>query len=127
MRRSFYLIFILILAAAMKLSAADIKDEIRTFEVDGRERNYFLHLPENVTENAPLVFVFHGYGGSAKGMIRFSGMNEVADKNGFAVCYPQAFLGDDNKNSWNAGYSNPEVDDVKFLSSLAVYLRKNTT
>lgn len=102
----------------------DIVNKKQIFTIDGRERNYFLHLPANRTENTPLVFVLHGYGGTAKGTIRFSGMNAVADKHGFAVCYPEGSLGKDNKNSWNAGYSNVEVDDVKFLSNLAQYLHK---
>ena len=99
-------------------------DKIRTFEMDGRERSYFLHLPENITKNAPLVFTLHGYGGDAKSMMTYSKMNEVADKNGFAVCYPQGYLGPDQKNSWNAGYSNDAVDDVKFLTALAKHLQQ---
>jgi polyhydroxybutyrate depolymerase len=67
----------------------------------------------------------HGYGGSAKDMQQFSGMNKVADNNKFAVCYPQGNFGEDKKNSWNAGYSNDDVDDVKFLCELAKFLHKN--
>jgi len=106
------------------LSAQDVQDEKYTFNLDGRERIYYLHFPEKLAEKAPLVFVFHGYGGSAKKMIDYSKMNAVADQNGFAVCYPQGVYGSDNKNSWNAGYSNPDVDDVKFISSLARHLQE---
>ena len=96
----------------------------RIFEIDGRKRVYYLHLPEKLAPNAPLVFTLHGYGGNAKGMIANAKMNEVANKNGFAVCYPQGYLGTDGKNSWNARYSNDEVDDVKFLTELAKYLQE---
>lgn len=92
------------------------------FEVDGRLRVYYLYLPEKLPENSPLVFVLHGYGGSAKEIIEYFGMNKVADENGFAVCYPQGNFGEDKKNSWNAAYSNDDVDDVKFLSKLAAFL-----
>lgn len=95
-----------------------------TFTIDGRQRIYYMHIPENLSDKAPLVFVFHGYGGNAKSMMEYSGMNPVADENGFAVCYPQGVYGEDEKNSWNAGYSNPDVDDVKFLSSLARHLQE---
>ncbi len=94
------------------------------FEIDGRKRVYYLHLPEKLARNSPLVFTLHGYGGTAKGMIKDAKMNEVANKNGFAVCYPQGYLGADGKNSWNARYSNDDVDDVKFLTKLAQYLQK---
>jgi polyhydroxybutyrate depolymerase len=124
MKGTKYLIFIPALIISSKIFAQAIEYDKHTIKIDGHERIYFLHLPENLPENAPLIFAFHGYGGSAKGIIEFSKMNPVADKYGFAVCYPQAVLGDDNKNSWNAGYSNPDVDDVNFLSTLAKHLQK---
>lgn len=99
------------------------RDE-KIFEIDGRKRVYHLYLPEKLAKNAPLVFTLHGYGGTAKSMMENVKLNEVADKNGFAICYPQGFLGTDNKNSWNARYANDEVDDVKFLSELAKFLQK---
>lgn len=92
-------------------------------EIDGHERIYYLYLPQDLDEDAPLVFVLHGYGGSAEGIIEYSGMNNIADQNQFAICYPQGYLGNDNKNSWNAGYSNDDIDDVKYLSTLARFLQ----
>jgi len=124
MKRSLDFVFILILVTTVKVHTQDFRNDMHEFEVDGRERIYYLHLPEKLDKNAPLIFVLHGYGGTAKGMIKFSGMNPVADKNGFAVCYPQAAMGDDDKNSWNVGYSNPDIDDVNFLRTLAEYLQE---
>ena len=60
---------------------------VETCTVDGLERTYRLYLPEGVPDNAPLVFVLHGYGGNFN-LDRY-GMNEAADRHGFAVCYPQ--------------------------------------
>ena len=99
----------------------------RFFEMDGLTRSYFLHLPEDLPNDAPLVFVLHGYGGRADTMMGFSGMNPVADENGFAVCYPQGTEDHKNRYFWNVGYSyhqDLDVDDVKFLASLAEYLQK---
>ena len=90
-----------------------------SFESAGLQRTYLLHLPKNLANKAPLVFVLHGYGGSAKGMMEYSKMNAVADKHGFAVCYPQGNFGPDKKNSWNAGYSNDAIDDVQFFKQLS--------
>jgi len=114
---------ILIFLATTNILCQETNTTKYTYNIDGRERVYYLHIPENIPENAPLVFVFHGYGGSAKEMIGYSKINPIADKNGFAVCYPQGVFGEDKKNSWNAGYSNPDVDDVNFLTSLARYLQ----
>jgi len=93
-------------------------------KVDGRERIYYLHIPEDLPYDAPLVFVLHGYGGNAKDMIPFTKMNSIAEKNGFAVCYPEAVLGADDAKSWNVGYSNYDIDDLKYLSTLAQNLQK---
>jgi len=60
---------------------------VETCTVDGLERTYRLYLPEGVPDDAPLVFVLHGYGGNFN-LDRY-GMNEAADRHGFAVCYPQ--------------------------------------
>ena len=93
---------------------------------DGLSREYIYYSPSNLAPNAPLVFVAHGFTGSAQGIMSYSGMNNIADQNGFAVCYPQGtsdFWGD---NFWNVGYdfhSGVNIDDVDFLESLAVYLQ----
>ena len=93
-------------------------------DIDGRSRTYLLHLPNNLKNNAPLVFVIHGYGDSSKGIRKFTKMDSIADKYGFAVCYPEATLGADSLRSWNVGYSNYGVDDIGFISALASFLQK---
>jgi polyhydroxybutyrate depolymerase len=124
MRNPIIVICTLIFIIANNIQGQEPDLEMNIFKHDGRERIYYLYIPENLQYEAPLVFVLHGYGDSAKGIMEFIKMNPIADTFGFAVCYPQGILGDDNKNSWNAGYSNPDVDDVKFLSSLAKNLQK---
>ena len=58
-----------------------------TLRSGGIDRTYRLHLPEGLPDGAPLVIVLHGYGGQGDPE-RFD-MNRVADRHGFAVCYPQ--------------------------------------
>ena len=98
-----------------------------TFNWDKIDREYLLYTPTNLAENAPLVFVFHGYTGSAAGIMNYCGMNEVADANGFAVCYPQGTEDLYGNNFFNVGYdfqNNPEVDDLGFTIALAEYLQE---
>ena len=89
------------------------------------ERKYLLHLPEDLPDNAPLVFLLHGYHGKAKNVARI-GMNRLADQHGFAVCYPQG-SGDDRRGTphWNARLKISRVDDIGFLSELAQHLQQN--
>lgn len=87
-------------------------------------RSYIYYEPEDLPAGAPLVFVMHGYTGSAIGIYEYSGMNEVADANGFAVCYPQGLEDNFGINHWNAGLNISSVDDLGFLTDLAEFLQE---
>lgn len=96
-----------------------------TMKNQGLEREYYLYRPEGLKSGAPLVIVLHGYGGSAlKGK---KAMMDVADRNGFAVCYPQGIKDPKGKPGWNVRYPSQEgmkTDDVKFLIALSKELQK---
>ena len=97
----------------------------RTLRSGGIDRTYRLHLPEGLPDGAPLVIVLHGYGGQGDPE-RFD-MNRVADRHGFAVCYPQGERDGRGKTCWNVGYpfqADMAVDDVRFLSELIRHLQK---
>ena len=101
----------------------------KTFQHGGLTREYELYLPDGLTRNAPLVFILHGRTSRNTWVRKHSQMNDVADKAGFAVCYPQGtsakMPGIDNepKSHWNVHLTYMNVDDVGFLSDLAVSLQ----
>jgi len=102
--------------------------ELHQFSHDGLSREYYLYIPDSLVADAPLLFVFHGYSGSASGIMNYSGLNQIADDNGFAVCYPQGLIDDWDYSFWNVGYDwhvDETVDDVGFATSLAQYLQTN--
>lgn len=100
----------------------------REFQFGGLTREYEIYLPDGLTENAPLVFVLHGRTSKNEWIRENSRMNDVADKGGFAVCYPQGTsarmpgLDDKPVPHWNVHLTYMKVDDVGFLSTLAVFL-----
>ena len=97
------------------------------FNHNGLMRDYFLYLPNSIEDNAPIVFLLHGYSGSATGILNYSGMIDVANENGFALCVPQGTSDGSGYNFWNVGYDfhqNQNVDDVDFIMSLAVHLQE---
>lgn len=100
MKKKYILIPLYFISSLLLIAntAEDIITTERIFEIDDRQRVYYLHLPENLVPNAPLVFTLHGYGGDAKSMIEQAKMNAVADKNGFAVCYTS----EDPSAQWRA-------------------------
>ena len=89
------------------------------------ERSYLLYTPENLPDNAPLVFMLHGYYGTAASFSAYAGMNEIADNEGFAVCYPQGLTDYNFITHWNANLTSvSNVNDVLFLSELALSLQE---
>ncbi len=99
-------------------------DTPRTLTVGGMERTYRLYIPAGVKTDQPepLVFIFHGFQQSAVTAHAQSGMNDMADANGFLVAYPNG-SGPDNARSWNAsgccGYAlENNVDDESFIRAM---------
>lgn len=86
------------------------------------EREFLIYVPGTLKAGAapPLVFVFHGGNSTAKGVMRLSQFNRVADRAGAIVVYPQGIGG-----NWNDGRINrvsqayrEKVDDLAFFDQL---------
>ena len=108
------------------LGFLNAQPELRQYIHQDIDREYILYRPDCEQSQSPLVFVFHGYTGSASGIMEYSNMNDIADSNCFTVCYPQGLLDDYNNAFFNVGYSfhwSESVDDVGFVISLAEYLQ----
>ena len=97
-------------------------NEYSSFDYNGTERKYIFYLPEKLKENAPLVFVLHGYTSNALEMVSYTNMNQVADEHGFAVVYPQGLVRNEETH-WNADLTFSDVDDTGFLVALAEFLQ----
>jgi len=95
--------------------------------VDGNNREFILYLPDSLPDDAPLVFVIHGFTDNAENMMHTTRMNAIADKNKFAVCYPQGLREKEGRTFWEVGYDFTKAqkqDDVYFLTSLAGHLQE---
>ena len=74
------------------------------FKHNGITRDYLLYTPENLSANAPLLVVLHGFTSSAKTIMEYTGFNTLADRYKFAVVYPQGTTDDNSNTFWNVGY-----------------------
>lgn len=91
--------------------------------IAGKTRTFMRYTPNRVLgKKAPVVFALHGAKGTADRLVGYLGLNEVADREGFVVVYPQG-----ENNRWNDGRKPeqtkaPEVSDAndfEFLNGLA--------
>jgi polyhydroxybutyrate depolymerase len=97
-----------------------------SLRVGGRERSYSLYVPEPRAPRPALVFVLHGSMGDGAQARRgtFYRFDELADRDGFVVAYPDGFEGHWNDCRRAAPYSAnlEQVDDVGFLRALVARL-----
>ncbi|HEV2583514.1 MAG TPA: PHB depolymerase family esterase [Ktedonobacteraceae bacterium] len=89
-----------------------------SIQVGGLTRTYLVHLPPGQNAPMPLVLVFHGGGGSSRGMNAVTRFNSLADAQGFIVVYPDGY-----DKSWADGRGTTAADrfgvnDVAFVSAL---------
>lgn len=106
------------LAAPIGARAATI-DPLHSAVIDGRTREWRIHLPPHYSqgEAVPLVVAFHGHGSSPARMARMTGLDTVADRLNFIVVYAKGV-----DRSWAAGVNSPAdragVNDVAFARAL---------
>lgn len=91
-----------------------------TLRYDGLERFFRVYRPATLPDDRPaaLVFVLHGFAGSAVQQQSYSGWGATADEHGFIVVYPQ---GTGFPLRWNsaADFNRDETtDDVGFLRAV---------
>ncbi|MHC4467714.1 MAG: alpha/beta hydrolase-fold protein [Planctomycetota bacterium] len=92
----------------------------RTITHDGIERSYILYVPARYSGNSavPLVFNFHGAGGTAKEQMEYGDFRPVANAEGFIVVHPQGQIDEEGETSFNADNPNNNIDDVDFTDAL---------
>ena len=124
-------VLLLILIAMLFSSCAAAREEAsegsisnHKLQVGERERSFLLYTPAKRnadTGDRPLVLVFHGGGGTAKGIAREVGrsMHKIADREGFFVAYPNAV---DKMWDFDAGVISESlderIDDRRFFGDL---------
>lgn len=102
----------------------DGKGEMRlaSITIDGLKREYYIYRPAGShVYPLPTVFAFHGHGGTARGMDKFTGgITALADREGVLLVFPDGI-----DKGWCDGReanAKPVRDDVKFISTLIDHL-----
>jgi polyhydroxybutyrate depolymerase len=92
-------------------------------------RTYLVHLPASYRPNTPVpvILAFHGYGGTAAGMERGSGLSILSEQQGFLAVFPQGLpFGGGTAPFWaSAGPVDFGIDEIAFVTSLLNDLQSN--
>ena len=101
----------------------------------GLKRHYVVHVPPGYDGKTPVpvVIMFHGGGGKARGAMQETGWSAKADKENFLAVYPEGVPRDPtrrgsfvaNPQSWNDGSARSilaaaqqNIDDVGFVNAM---------
>lgn len=124
--------FTLVIAALIGAETLNPGDHNRKLTVDGRERNFLVHIPPKYDPKkpTPVILAFHGGGANASNMVAFSNLNDKSDKSGFIVVYPNGSGRQEKILSFNGGnccaYAmNNKIDDVEFTRRILDNLAKS--
>ncbi|MGI4832455.1 MAG: alpha/beta hydrolase family esterase [Janthinobacterium lividum] len=97
-----------------------------TIRMGERERRYRAFVPAQRPAKAALVLVLHGSAMTGKAMRRTTGyvFEELADKHGFAVAYPDGYQGNwhDCRRDTTFPAKTENIDDMGFLRALVARL-----
>ena len=92
----------------------------RTLFFDGQNRSFIVYVPSSYdgTTQVPIIFNFHGGGGTSSNFIYTNDMRPIADTANFIAVYPQAAVDpNDGSNSWL--HKTPTShNDVNFIEAI---------
>ncbi|MBR5885705.1 MAG: prolyl oligopeptidase family serine peptidase [Alistipes sp.] len=123
---------IIVLFAALLLcsvATAGTTKKNQSITDQGLTRTYHLYIPDNLPAGAPLVFILHGYGGSAESYLNNTSLTfkQLAEEYKVMLCYPQATTDPKPNTGWNVYYpwqiDKMKVDDCEFICTLAKHLQ----
>ncbi|HEY9632330.1 MAG TPA: PHB depolymerase family esterase [Coleofasciculaceae cyanobacterium] len=98
-------------------------DDYGKLNDQGHLRTYYLYTPKSYNSDRPmpLVFVFHGHGGSGHSIAEVTRFNDLAEQKGFIVVYPDGI-----NHDWTLrGSSRRNIDDVSFVTALLDHLKQS--
>lgn len=98
-----------------------------TTEFEGLKRDYIVHIPKNYNSSnpTPVVFNFHGGGGTGKFTMDTTLMNDASEKYGFIAVYPSAYK---KLKKWNIGpitQDQVDLNDQGFIKLILENLKTN--
>lgn len=106
----------------------------QTIDDDIVARTVYIKTPQNLDneQSYPVVFAFHGAGGSANQFLNNPSLNQLIDSGEFIGIYPNGHSDDGSTGGyWNLGSEPTTADDIEFvdliMQQLATYTELDTS
>tara|TARA_B110000438_G_C15709339_1_gene604591 strand:+ start:161 stop:1030 length:870 start_codon:yes stop_codon:yes gene_type:complete len=126
MLKEFSVLFLLISVFFIGCRKTNNSDAL-TISHDNQSREYLIHIPDSYDGSTalPMLFNFHGFGGTASGFMNETNMRSLANSENFILVYPQGTRLN-GFSHWNAGLDTPDnksnADDLGFIEALIIEL-----
>jgi polyhydroxybutyrate depolymerase len=97
-----------------------VGENSRSIMSGNQTRQYLLYIPAGYDgkTSLPLVLLFHGTGGSPKGVMELTDLSKVAEKKKFIIAAPKGIFPLSGRDSWNFNLEAGGVNDVEFVKDL---------
>ena len=108
--------FLLIVMAFVSLIASAAKfNSLTSIQTGGKSRQYFLYVPDCITDNRPLIISCHGMNQDYNYQKEQTQWPKFADTANFVVVYPVGIAGSAWGMSFQTGWDLDGMSDVNFM------------
>ena len=118
--------FILLAAVLFSVVAMAAKfNGMKTIQTGGKSRQYFLYVPDCLTDNRPLIISCHGMNCDYAGQKNDTQWPNLADTANFVVVYPVGIAGTAWGQSFQTGWDLDGMTDVNFMLDIISEIKQN--
>ena len=118
-----YLFLIAILISIFSASAAK-QNGLKSINTGGKNRQYFLYVPDCLTDNRPLIISCHGMNQDYNYQKQQTQWPSLADTANFVVVYPVGIAGSAWGMGFETGWDLDGMSDVNFMLDIISEMKK---
>ncbi len=126
-----WLIALILIVSGRTAAQDSTGPQTLTLTVDGLDRTFTVTLPpaSDDQQPAPLLIALHPFASSGRAMEALTGLDRLAEEQGFIVVYPDSYDLDWNDGQAEFGWPSGLrfVDDVSFITALLDHLQETYT
>ena len=118
--------FILLIAALFSVVAMAAKfNGLKSIQTGGKNRQYFLYVPDCLTDNRPLIISCHGMNQDYNYQKQQTQWPNFADTANFVVVYPVGIAGKAWGMGFDTGWDLDGMSDVNFMLDIIEEMKKS--